>query len=818
MKFTLSWLKRHLDTNASLDEICAKLTAIGLEVEGIEDKAKMYAPFKVAYVESAEKHPDADKLKLCKVKTEGGIVQVVCGAPNARTGMKGIFAPEGSYIPGLDTVLKKGMIRGVESCGMMVSEREMLMSDEHKGIIEVDDKFEIGTPMAEVFGLGDAVVEINLTPNRADAAGVRGIARDLASAGLGTFIETPSPTIPLPEGRGKSIDVSIEDVDGCPLFLGRMIRGVKNGPSPEWLQTLLKSVGLRPISALVDITNFMSVDACRPLHVYDADKLKGNIVVRATKKGETLEALNDKTYTLEDGAVGICDDSGVIGLGGIVGGVSTGCTEDTVNVFVEAAYFNPARISRAGRDLQISSDARYRFERGIDPTSAKTGMEIATQMILEFCGGEASDIVEVNYFNKYAPEWRNPIEYDPAFIAQYIGIDIPRETQIKILQSLGFEVEVMNEVNSSENCDSSPKEMIWTLPPPWRGDVEGRADIAEEIIRIHGYEHIPSFSVHSAACVPASAETPMLGKARKARNALAARGFNECITWSFMGRELAMAFNDNKPMDSLILKNPISADLDAMRPSILPNLIAAAGGNHDRGFSDAALCEVGPTFKSSKPDGQMIVAAGVRAGTISQRHWAGGDAARVVDAFDAKADAYAALEACGAPAANAQISRDAPSYYHPGRSGSLRLGPNVLAYFGEIHPAILGEMGIKTPVCGFEVFLQNVPEPKKKGTEKPLLKLEPLQPVSRDYAFLVDAKVNAEDIVRSAKSADKALITDAMIFDIYTGKGVEPGKKSVALAVTVQPRDKSLTVEELDSLSQKIIGAVIAKTGGVLRS
>ncbi|MGB4057087.1 MAG: phenylalanine--tRNA ligase subunit beta [Alphaproteobacteria bacterium] len=800
MKFTLSWLKRHLDTNASLDEICAKLTAIGLEVEGVEDKAKMYAPFKVAYVESAEKHPDADKLKLCKVKTEGGIVQVVCGAPNARTGMKGIFAPEGSYIPGLDTVLKKGMIRGVESCGMMVSEREMLMSDEHKGIIEVDDKFEIGTPMAEVFGLGDAVVEINLTPNRADAAGVRGIARDLASAGLGTFIETPSPTIPLPEGRGKSIDVSIEDVDGCPLFLGRMIRGVKNGPSPEWLQTLLKSVGLRPISALVDITNFMSVDACRPLHVYDADKLKGNITVRATKKGETLEALNDKTYTLEDGAVGICDDSGVIGLGGIVGGVSTGCTDETVNVFVEAAYFNPARISRAGRDLQISSDARYRFERGVDPEFTVTGMEIATALILEICGGEASDVVTAGAM----PAWKRGIDYSPAWFEKYIGVGLDADTQKKILQTLGFVIEGDKE---------------WKITPPsWRGDVEGRADIAEEIIRIHGYEHIPSFSVHSAACVPASAETPMLGRARKARNALAARGFNECITWSFMGRELAMAFNDNKPMDSLILKNPISADLDAMRPSILPNLIAAAGGNHDRGFSDAALCEVGPTFKSSKPDGQMIVAAGVRAGVVSQRHWAGGDAARVVDAFDAKADAYAALEACGAPAANAQISRDAPSYYHPGRSGSLRLGPNVLAYFGEIHPTILGEMGIKTPVCGFEVFLQNVPEPKKKGTEKPLLKLEPLQPVSRDYAFLVDAKVNAEDIVRSAKSADKALITDAMIFDIYTGKGVEPGKKSVALAVTVQPRDKSLTVEELDSLSQKIIGAVIAKTGGVLRS
>lgn len=800
MKFTLSWLKRHLDTNASLDDICAKLTAIGLEVENVEDKAKLYAPFKVAYVESAEKHPDADKLKLCKVKTDskenGGIIQVVCGAPNARTGMKGIFAPEGSVIPNTGDVLKKGMIRGVESQGMLVSEREMNLSDEHKGIIEVDEKFAIGTPLAEVLGLNDAVIEINLTPNRIDAAGVRGIARDLAAAGLGKLKALDEKSVKAP---GKSpIAVTIDDNDGCPLFLGRYIEGVKNGPSPQWMQDLLKSVGLRPISALVDITNFMSMDACRPLHVFDADKIKGNIRVRQTKKGETLEGLNDKTYTLPDGAVGICDDSGVVALGGIVGGVPSSCTIDTVNVFVEAAYFNPQRISRTGRDLQIDSDARYRFERGVDPEFTATGMEIATQLILELCGGRASTIVTAGAM----PKWQRTIDYDPAWFQSYIGVDVPADKQKNILESLGFEI-------------SGGK--TWKIQPPsWRGDVEGKQDIAEEVIRIYGFEHIPLLSVHSESSVADPAETLTLSRTRKARNALTARGMDECVTWSFMGREQALAFNDNKPLEALTLKNPISSDLDVMRPSILPNLIAAAGYNHDRGQSDVALCEIGPAFKSVKPDGQAIVAAGIRAGNNSARHWAG--PVRGADAYDAKADAFAALEACGGPAASAQITRDAPSYYHPGRSGALRLGPNVLAYFGEIHPAILDEMGIKTAVSGFEVFLQNIPEPKKKGTEKTLLKIEPLQAVSRDFAFLVESKVNADDIVKAAKSADKNLITDAYIFDVYTGKGIDPGKKSVAFAVTIQPREKSLTDAELEEISKKIIGAVIAKTGGTLRS
>jgi phenylalanyl-tRNA synthetase beta chain len=798
MKFTLNWLKQPLDTKASLQEICDRLTAIGLEVEGVSDPAAQYAPFTVAYVESAVRHPNAEKLQVCMVKTKNGTLQVVCGAPNARAGMKGIFAPEGSYIPGSDITLKKTKIRDVESNGMLVSEREMLLSDEHKGIIEVDDKFEIGTPMADVFGLNDPVIEINLTPNRADCAGLYGIARDLAAAGLGTL--KPVNVAPV-KGKFKSpLSVKIEDNEGCPLFLGRYFKGVKNGPSPEWLQKLLKSVGLRPISALVDITNFVMLDHARPLHVYDADKLKGDISVRKTKGGEKLEALNDKTYDVAAGAVGIHDESGIIGLGGIIGGASTGCTEATTNVFLEAAYFTPARISRAGRDMDIITDARYRFERGVDPAFTATGIELATKLILELCGGEASEIVQAGK----APDDTRQFSYNPAYFEQLIGFDVSAKRQKEILEALGFGV--------------AGKGPFTITAPSWRGDVEGKADIAEEIFRITGFDQLPATSVRAPEAVPHAAETPLLSRIRKTRTALTARGLDECVTWSFMGGALAQKFglNDNT---ALTLKNPISSELDVMRPSILPNLIAAAGRNHAQGYSDVALCEVGPVFRSSKPDGQAMIAAGVRAGSHSARHWADGNAARDIDVFDAKADAIAALEACGAPAANAQISRDAPEYYHPGRSGVIRLGPNVLAYFGEIHPAILDDMGIKTSLSGFEIFLENIPETRKKGgTEKPLLRLEPLMPLRRDFAFLVDAKTEADTIIKAAKSADKDLIKQAEIFDVYAGKGVEDGKKSVALSVLVQPTGASMTDEQIEALSQKIINAVCNKTGGSLRS
>jgi len=800
MKFTLSWLKRHLDTKASLDEICEKLTAIGLEVEGVEDPGATFAPFSVALIEKAEPHPDADKLKLCHVKTVNGEFQVVCGAPNARAGMKGIFAPEGSYIPGLDVTLKKAKIRGVESCGMMVSEKEMCLSDEHKGIIEVDDNLELGTPMAEVFGLNDPVIEIALTPDRADCAGVYGIARDLAAAGLGAL--KPLEAAPVQGGDKGPVGVSIEDNEGCPLFLGRYIAGVKNGPSPEWLQRMLKAVGLRPISALVDITNLMTHGYARPMHVYDADKLQGDIVVKAANAGDSLEALDDKSYEAAQSAVAITDNSGLIGFGGIIGGVSTGCEADTVNVFVEAAYFKPERIARAGRDMGVSSDARYRFERGVDPEFTAAGMEIATTLILEICGGQASEVITAGS----APEWKRSYDYAPDYVRKLIGVDVAADKQKEILQKLGFEI--------------AEKGNVWSVTPPsWRGDVFGKADIAEEVIRIIGYEHIPSISVRSENCVPASAETLTLSRVRQARTALAARSLHECVTWSFMDDKIAERFGGNDNADSLALKNPISSELSCMRPSILPNLVQAAGRNADLGNGNVALFEVGPAFKSSKPNGQDIVAAGIRYGQVGDRHWADKNAARGVDVFDAKADALAALEAAGAPAANARISRDAPDYYHPGRSGALRLGKNVLAYFGELHPGVLDEMGVKANACGFEVFLENIPEARRKnGTEKPLLVLPSLQPLSRDFAFLVDENVPAEDILRAAFSADKTFISDASIFDVYQGKGVPDNKKSVAMSVDIQPQDVSLTDEDIEEISKKIITEVQQKTGASLRT
>lgn len=797
MKFTLSWLARHLDTTSSLDEISDTLTAVGLEVEEIIDNAAIYAPFTVAYVEAAEKHPDADKLQVCTVKTASGTQQIVCGAPNARAGMKGIFAPEGTYIPGLDVTLKKANIRGVDSCGMLVSEKEMELSDEHKGIIEVDDRFEIGTPMAEVFGLDDPVIDIALTPNRSDCAGVRGIARDLAAARLGTLKDIDEA--PVKGHFPSSVAVSIED-DGCAHFLGREIKGVKNVASPEWLQRLLKAVGLRPISALVDITNFLSLDHARPLHVYDVDKLDGDIVVRKTRNGDAFEALNDKSYTANDEAIGIYDQSGLLGLGGIVGGVSSGCTDETTNVFLEAAYFDPARIARTGRDLAVSSDARYRFERGVDPEFTAVGIEIATQLILDICGGEASDVVAAGE----APKWRREIDYDPFYLEQLVGLDVNDDEQKQILETLGFHV----------NCDDG-----FTIhPPSWRGDVFGKADIAEEVIRIVGFDNIPSISVDSGFSTPEAAETPLLAKTRLARAAMTARGLQECVTWSFLSRDEAVAFgaNDNA-IAALTLQNAISSEMDVMRPSILPNLIAAAKRNAARGFADVALCEVGPVFESAKPEGQSILAVGIRSGANAARNWADNNATRPVDLYDAKADALAALEACGAPAGNAQVTRDAADYFHPGRSGALRLGKNIIAQFGEIHPSILEEMEIKGPVVGFEVFLENIPSAKRKGTEKPFLALPPLQALNRDFAFLVDDNVAVKDIVKSAIAADKKLISDAAVFDVYKGKGVEDGKKSVALSITIQPLNESLTDEQIEAIMTAVITLVGEKTGGVLR-
>lgn len=808
MKFTFSWLKDHLETDRTLSELCAGMTALGLEVEEVKDAAADFAPFKVAHVIEANKHPDADRLKVLKVQTpDHGILQVVCGAPNARAGMKGIFAPDGSFIPGTGITLKKGIIRGQESNGMMVSEKEMGLSDNHEGIIEVADSVPVGTPFAALFGLDDPVIEIKLTPNRGDCAGVRGIARDLAAAGYGTLkpLNAAKITGKFPSPIGVSFKLSPDHADACTLFLGRSIKGVKNGPSPEWLQKKLKSVGLRPISALVDITNFMTIDVNRPLHVFDADKIKGNLHVRLAKDGEQLAALNDKTYTLTDTMTAVCDDSGVLGLGGIIGGASTGCTDETVNVYVEAAYFDPLRTARTGRALQIDSDARYRFERGIDPVFTDDGMEIATRWIMEICGGNPSEIVRTGA----GPAWQRQVNYCPQRALALGGIDVTAKDQKKILTDLGFTV-------------SGDATNDWQITPPsWRGDIDGSADIVEEVVRIYGFDNIPAVSVLPDQVMRAPAESTRGAHSRRARAVLAARGLSECVTYSFMHHDHAHLFgaNDDQAAAALRLNNPISADLDQMRPSILPNLLRAAQSNTDRGYPHAALFEVGPVFTSPKLSGQMIVAAGVRHQVMGDRHWSSADANRAVDVFDAKADALAVLELCaGISPDKAMIDRGAPGHYHPGRSGVVRLGPTIIAAFGEVHPAVLAALDVKGPASAFEVYLEALPNQRKKGTARAALALEPLMPLIRDFAFIVADDTLADTVVKAVRAVDKNLITDASVFDVYAGKGVEAGKKSLAITVTLQPRGKTLTEPEIEGLSQKIVDAVAAKTGGVLRT
>ncbi len=797
MKFTLSWLKDHLATDATLDQITERLTMLGLEVEGVQDRSKELAAFRIAHVVSAEKHPDADKLQVLMVNTGAETLQVVCGAPNARAGLKGVFATEGTYIPGSNITLKKGKIRGVESQGMMCSERELLLSDEHNGIIDLPEDAPIGGSYADYAGLNDPVIDISLTPDRADCAGVRGIARDLAASGLGTL--KPLNVEPVVGSFQSPLGVTIERPDACPLFVGRTIRGVKNGPSPKWLQDKLLAIGLRPISALVDITNYLTFDVARPLHVFDADTVKGGIVVRMGRAGETLKALNGKEYALDDAMTVVADHETAEALGGIIGGEETGCTEATRTIFLEAAWFDPTRTAQTGRRLGIDSDARYRFERGVDPAAVVQGAERATRLILDLCGGEASELVIAGG----EPEWRRSIALRHSRVLGLGGVDVPGAEQHRILTALGF-----------RTLEQTAERTVYEAPS-WRADVHGEADLVEEVLRVHGYDAIPATPMTRESTMPKPALTPGQRRAVTAKRALAARGLFEAVTWSFMPSERAALFGAPNP--GLRLVNPISADLDVMRPSLLPNLIQAAGRNADRGFLDLGLFEVGPAYRDPTPKGQDLVAAGLRAGNAVPRHWA--EKTRVVDAFDAKADALAALEAVGAPTANLQITADAPDWYHPGRSGVLRLGPTVLARFGELHPAVLDRMKVKGPVVGFEVFLDTVPQPKKKGgTAKPLLQLSPFQSVERDFAFVVDAGIDADKIVRSAKGADKTLIKDASVFDVYQGAGVGEGKKSVAITVTLQPTDRTLTEDDIEAIGQKIIAAVIKATGGALRA
>ncbi|MGH7109217.1 MAG: phenylalanine--tRNA ligase subunit beta [Stellaceae bacterium] len=800
MKTTLSWLKTHLDTDAPLGEIVEHLVMLGHDVEGVEDHTRGLEPFTVAHVVSAERHPNADRLKLCIVETGAGEVQVVCGAPNAHTGMKGVFAPPGTVIPRTGAVLKETVIRGVASRGMLCSAYELGLGEDHEGIIELPDDAPLGARYASLLGLDDPVLDVKVTPNRADCLGVRGFARDLAASGLGRL--KPLDATPVKGTFRSPIAVRIMDQTACPLFLGRHLRGVRNGPSPPWLARRLEAIGLRPISALVDLTNFLTYDLNRPLHVFDAGKVRGDLVVRLARPGEKILALNGREYALDPEVTAIADDNGVESLGGVIGGEPTGVTDGTSEVFVEAALFDPIRTATTGRRLAIASDARYRFERGVDPAFVRDGLEIATRLMLELCGGEASEIITAGA----EPEWRRHYALRAGRTQSLGGLAVAPERSAAILDALGFAV------------DASSMGDLTVAPPPWRGDIEGEADLVEEVLRVEGYDKIPAVPLPRATSLPRPALAPTQRRAERVRRTLAARGLTETVAFSFISAREAELFGGAKP--ELRLVNPISADLDQMRPSLLPGLVAAARKNADRGFPDAALFELGPAYRDDTPEGQILAAAGLRSGRSSPRQWRAPP--RPVDPFDAKADALAALAAARAPADSVQIGADPPPWYHPGRAGTLRLGPKVLGAFGELHPAVLEALDLRGPAVAFEVVLDGVPEPRpfdksSGGRGRLPLELSVLQPIERDFAFVMDWEVAAETLLRAARGVDRRLVAEIRLFDVYEGAGLPEGKKSLAITVVLQPRERTLTDAEIEGFSKKLVAAVEKATGGTLR-
>jgi phenylalanyl-tRNA synthetase beta chain len=800
MKTTLSWLKTHLASEAPLGALVDRLVMLGHDVEGVEDRAAALKGFVVADVVSAEPHPNADRLRVCRVDAGNGEVQVVCGAPNARAGMKGVFGPAGVVIPKTGAPLQESTIRGVASRGMLMSAAELALGEDHSGIIELPADAPVGASYASLVGLDDPVIDIKVTPNRADCLGVRGIARDLAAAGMGQL--TPLDTTPV-EGRYPSpIAVHIEDRTACPLFLGRHIRGLKNGPSPRWLRDRLEAIGLRPISTLVDITNFLTFDLNRPLHVFDAAKLAGDLTVRFARPGEKLLALNGREYELDPEITAIADDAGVQSLGGVIGGEPTSCTEATVEVFVEAALFDPIRTAATGRRLEIVSDARYRFERGVDPAFVGPGIEIATRLILELCGGEASEIVAAGA----APDWQREYLLRPKRLSSLGGLPVPPAESRAILEALGCTIAEAAEHDGS----------LRVTPPSWRGDIVGEADLVEEVLRVKGYDEVPPVPLPRETVISRPAIDARRRRAELVRRSLATRGLVEAVTFSFISSRSAELFGGAKPQ--LRLVNPISADLDAMRPSALPGLVEAARRNADRGFPDVALFELGPAYRDDTPDGQMTVAAGLRAGRLGPRHWQ--QPSREPDLYIAKADALAALAAMGAPADNIQAAADPPPWFHPGRAGSLRLGPALLGHFGELHPDVLDAFEVKGPVAAFEVFLDAVALPRPKGAggrAKPPLKLSVFQPVERDFAFIVERDLPAETLLRAARSVDRKLVSEIRLFDVYEGKGLPEGKKSFAISVVLQPQDATLTDSEIEAFSKRLVAQVEKATGGTLR-
>ncbi|MBR0669854.1 phenylalanine--tRNA ligase subunit beta [Neoroseomonas soli] len=831
MKFTLSWLRDHLDTEAGIDEIARTLNAIGLEVEGIEDRGAALATFRIARVIEAVQHPNADRLRHLRVDIGDGVERsVVCGAPNARTGMMGVAALPGEYVPGTGVTLKVGEIRGVKSEAMMLSAREMGLGDDHSGIVDLPADAPLGESYVKWAGLDDPIIEISVTPNRGDALSVRGVARDLAAAGLGTLKPWSAPAAA--PAYKSPLNWKIEDPRACLWVLGRAVRGVKNGPSPKWLQDRLTAIGLRPISALVDITNFFTFDLGRPLHVFDVAKVKGtDLTMRMARDGETLTALNGKEYALtaEDGV--IADAAGAEALGGVIGGEHSGCDETTTECFIECALFDPVRIALSGRRHDVRTDARARFERGLDPAFLPDALEAATRMIIELCGGEASEVSEAGA----QPSWKRSATLRFDRVRDYGGLDLPADESVARLQRLGFAVQARDAAS------------VTVAVPSWRNDVasdlssyragggalaqfagldparaakaaegcaaiEPECDLVEEVLRLGGLDAVPAVSLPALAVIPPPAFTPKQARAALARRVLAARGMQESVTFAFMEAKTAALFGATP--EALRLVNPIAADLDQMRPTPVASLLLAASRNAARGFADVALCELGAAYRDVTPDGQASVAAGVRHGS-TPRHWA--EASRGVDALDAKGDALAVLTALGVPMAALQVTTDAPGFYHPGRSGVVRQGPKtVLATFGEIHPKVLAALDLPGPAVAFEVFLDAVPEPKRRKKGAP--DLPAFQPLRRDFAFIVEDKVAAEAVLRAARGADKALIAEVSLFDVYQGKGVPEGSKSLAVQVTIQPREATLTDAQIESVADRVVAAVAKATGAVLRA
>ncbi len=811
MKFTLSWLKDHLETDAGIDEISDALVDLGLEVEGIEDPAARLGAFRICRVIEAVQHPDADRLRLCRVETwpqgpdgPSEEVQVVCGAPNARTGLLGVFAAPGTHIPGTGVDLKPGVIRGVESNGMLCSERELELSDDHDGIIDLPEDAPLGERYIDWRNLNDPVIDIAITPNRPDALGVRGVARDLAARGLGTL--RPMPIEPVAGGFDSPIGVTLHDDvadKACPLFIGRMVRGVRNGPSPDWLQRRLRAIGLRPISALVDITNYLTYDRARPLHVFDAAKVKGNIHVRLSRQGETLLALDDKEYVFDDAMTLICDDAGPEGIGGVMGGLESGCTADTTDVFIEAAYFDPVRTAATGRKLRIHSDARYRFERGIDPAFTRDGMEMATRMVLDLCGGEASNPVIAGA----VPDTARRYDLRGDRVETLVGMTVSPDDQARILGDLGFGVERKGEDFS-------------VSVPSWRPDIHGEADLVEEIARVSSLTQLVSVPLpRRDAGVAKATLTPMQKRIAGARRALAAQGMNECVTYSFIAGDEAARFGGGS--GALRLENPISSEMSDMRPSPLPGLMAAASRNRARGFGDIALFEVGSGFLGAEPGEETLLAAGLRLGSTAPREWTG--ERRPADFFDSRGDVETVLAALGAPVDRMQTDRDVPDWLHPGRAANFRLGPkNLIATFGEVHPKVVAAFDLSGPVVAFVLHLEAIPFPKAKSRARPALERTNLQAVERDFAFVVDARTEAEAIRKAVRSAEKSLIEGITVFDVFDGEAAATqlgeGLKSIAVSVRLQPRDKTFTDEQIDAVGARIVASVEKATGATLRS